>query len=348
MKTSIVDVAKAAGVSHSTVSRVINNRAGVSPSAEKRVREAMAAMGYVPPLRRPGRKPGGAPGLSTGNIGLVMIGQRATFADAPVAARVFHEAEALVTAIGCNLIVCQASKGKRLPPKIEAGEVDGLLLYGAAPERGMRALLSRHPSVWLMSQRAKRGYWGDRVGPDNDAVGRLAAEHLIGREGRHLAQLTFSGTHLGYAARSEAFVETAELMGASVVSIPLEGHVDDNDQIDPDYVDEVVDQLLALEPRPTGLFVPRDRITVVVSHALRARGCDLDDMMLISCDNDPVLGGLEAAPPTIDIRADLIALRAVEQLQWRMQHRNESSRVSVTVDPALIAGRRSRADRERG
>ena len=54
-----------------------------------------------------------------------MIGERATFANAPVAAAVFHAVEGSLTELGFNLIVCQAGKNRRLPPKIEAGGVDG-------------------------------------------------------------------------------------------------------------------------------------------------------------------------------------------------------------------------------
>lgn len=45
---NIYDVATRAGVSHQTVSRVINNHASVRPATRERVLEAMAALGYVP------------------------------------------------------------------------------------------------------------------------------------------------------------------------------------------------------------------------------------------------------------------------------------------------------------
>ena len=47
-KITITDVARAAGVSIATVSRVVNHANRVEPSAAKRVREAMYALGYVP------------------------------------------------------------------------------------------------------------------------------------------------------------------------------------------------------------------------------------------------------------------------------------------------------------
>ncbi len=47
-KITITDVAKAAGVSIATVSRVVNHANRVEPSAAKRVREAMHSLGYIP------------------------------------------------------------------------------------------------------------------------------------------------------------------------------------------------------------------------------------------------------------------------------------------------------------
>ena len=110
----------------------------------------------------------------------------------------------------------------------------------------------------MLTQRSKRGYWGDRVGPDNEAVGRLAAEYLTSNGHTSLAQLTLTGSHLGFCLRNEAFAETAEVAGASVESIALEGHTNEHDQVDEDYIDEVVERILSLRPRPTGVFVPRE------------------------------------------------------------------------------------------
>ena len=45
---SIVEVAKLAGVSHTTVSRVINNEGSVSSETAERIRAVMKEMGYVP------------------------------------------------------------------------------------------------------------------------------------------------------------------------------------------------------------------------------------------------------------------------------------------------------------
>ena len=53
---SMNDVAKLVGVSHVTVSRVVNGQPGVSEATARKVRRAMKSLGYVP--RPPNRRPG--------------------------------------------------------------------------------------------------------------------------------------------------------------------------------------------------------------------------------------------------------------------------------------------------
>ena len=57
MGVSIIEVAKAAGVSHMTVSRVLNHSRGVRPENVAAVMKAVEELGYVAPRRKPGPKP---------------------------------------------------------------------------------------------------------------------------------------------------------------------------------------------------------------------------------------------------------------------------------------------------
>lgn len=337
---SIVEVAKVAGLSHSTVSRVINNRPGVAPGTVEAVYRAMESVGYTPPARRRGRRPRDRRGVETGNIGLVMVSTDAMFARAPVTAAVFHAAERTLAEQGFNLIVGQLGDAGRLPPKVARGEVDGLLLHGYAPPADVRDRLAKHPSVWLLSQRSVQGYWGDRVTPDNELIGRLAAEHLVRQGHRRLAYLHVSGTHMGYRARAEAFLEAAGELGADV-ELVTKGSVHDRpgmrEEITDAGVDELVERYAALDPRPTGLFVPRDRLTVWAYRSLRARGLSPGrDLEVTSCDNEPIVEALDPRPTTIDVRPEVIGRRAVEQLLWRIGHADEPTRTTVTVQPKLI------------
>ena len=337
---SIVEVAKVAGLSHSTVSRVINKRPGVAPETVEAVHRAMRQLGYTPPAKRRGPKPRDRERAVTGTVGLLMVGTDAMFARAPVTAAVFHGAEKALTDRGYNLVVGQVGEDSRLPPTVSDGRIDGLLLHGYAPPAQLRERLRNFPSVWLLSQRSSRGYWGDRVSPDNEFIGRVAAERLVSQGHRRLAYMYFSPTHMGFRSRAESFVETAEELGATVElvgDLPGGRCAHWREELGEHETEQVIDQLLALRPRPTGVFVPRDRLTVKVYRALRQHGVEPGrDIELVSCDNEPILEALDPRPATIDVRAETIGAVAVEQLLHRAAEPTPLTRSLITVEPRLI------------
>ena len=71
---SISKVAKLAGVSSSTVSRVINNHPRVAPETAQSVREAMQTLGYTPSETRPGPKPQSRIRRGTQEIAFFVLG----------------------------------------------------------------------------------------------------------------------------------------------------------------------------------------------------------------------------------------------------------------------------------
>lgn len=335
---SIVEVAKLAGVSHATVSRVINNRPGVSPECVQLVRRAMQNIGYTPSGR--GRNMGVQ--SRVGNIALLMIGADLTLMLAPIAGAVLHAVEDALADMGFNLILGKLNDSGRLPPNVASGRVDGLLLYGFPPPRKHQALLSKFPCVWLLSPRTERGYWGDRIEPDNEAIGRMAAEYLASRGHKSIAVLNLCPDHLGYEARTRAFVETAAARSCAS-HVVIEGQADKSTPFVAEYDEQAVRGLvshyLAIDPRPTGLFVPRDPLTVMVYHELRAQGVEPGrDVDVISCNNEPVLSGLDPRPATIDLRPDVIGRQAVEQLAQRIRKPNDPVSVVSAVEPRLVPG----------
>lgn len=337
---SISQVAKLAGVSHATVSRVINDRPGVSQDLTRRVRDAMKRLNYTPPAKRRGPKPKSRTGVRTGNIALMFVGTDPTLVVAPVTALVLHAAEEALAERGFNMIVGQLSDNDRLPPTVANGQVDGLLMHGFPPSAKMAEALIRYPTVWMLSQRRQRGYWGDRVAPDNQAIGRFAAEYLVERSHKHLACLHCNTTHIGFEVRAQAFVDWARDAGvgtATVIRDPGSDQMSQQQQDSQEYIDTLIDQMLELSPRPTGLFVPRDPLAIKVYRSLRERGVEPGrDITIISCDNNVILAGLNPRPATIDVRPDVIGARAVDQLIWRMENPFTPVRSICLVEPRLI------------
>ena len=60
-------------------------------------------------------------------------------------------------------------------------------------------------------------------------------------------------------------------------------------------------------------------------------------MWLVSCNNElPYLDRLNPPPATLDIRAESIGRRSVEQLLWRLGHSTVPERIRKLVEPSLI------------
>ncbi len=340
---SMVEVAKLAGVSHATVSRVINGRSDVSPASVQRVREAMRELRYVPPAKRRGPKPK-ASGVRTGNIGVLFVSETPTLAASPIAARVLHAIEQEAAAHGFSVMFSQVTSAGSLPQSVVAGRVDGLLMYGPPPSPNVRQKLSRYPAcVWLLSQRRQRGYWGDRVSPDNHKIGEMACRYLIDRGHERIAAVDCDPGHFGFSARTEGFEEAAREAGVFFKTLSTGSNIEDRappSESGRTSFDELVDQLVATPgTMPTGLFVPRDLLTIQMYRALRRRGIQPGrDIEIVSCDNIPALDALDPRPTSIDVRPEEIGRRAVEQLVSRINDRNAPLNVTTMVEPRLVLG----------
>lgn len=338
---SIVEVAKLAGCSHTTVSRVINQKPGVSAEVASRVQAAMRKLSYIPPVKRRGPQPKSQRSVRTGNVAVLMIGTEATPLVAPVSAAAIHAVEDSLAGLGYSMTLSQIRDESRLPSVVTRGDVDGLILHGNPPTAELADRLKRFPAVWMMSPRGKSGYWGDRVAPDNAAIGQFAAEYLIDRGHQRIAFLYVDVTHLGFAGRAEAFSHVAQEAGVACDMIRDDGgktfYKPGDFRAQRELIDILIDRFVALPDRPTGLFIPRGRATLMVFEALRSRGIEPGKgVTVIACDNDPTLAGLSPQIATIDVRPDRVGKQAVDQLMSRIEKPEIYARATILIEPTLV------------
>ena len=337
---SIVEVAKLAGCSHTTVSRVINQKPGVSADAAARVQAAMRKLSYIPPVRRRGPQPKQAGAIRTGNVALLMIGTQATPLTAPVSAAATQAVEQALGEAGYSMTLSHLRDGGRLPSVVSRSDIDGLILHGNPPSQELADQLRRFPVVWIMSARSQTGYWGDRVAPDNDAIGRIAAQYLIDRGHRHIAFLYVDATHRGFPQRAEAYCRTAGEAGVGCEIVRLDeppAFAPEDFRAQREHINGLIDRFAAMLDRPTGLFVPRGQTTLMVFEALRSRGIEPGrGVTVIACDNDPILAGLTPQIATVDVRPDRIGRLAVQQLIDRINKPQIYARNHILVEPSLV------------
>ena len=338
---SITRVAKLAGVSSSTVSRVINNHPRVAPETAESVRKAMQKLNYTPSDRRPGPKPSLRTRTGAANIAFLVLGtarNRAT----PAFEGLVHGVSLATNQHDLNLIFSHSPDADQLPQRIMSDRIDGVLLHGALPGKEVRERLRKLPAVWLMGNR-RRPEWGDQVMPDGYEVGELAARHLLARGHERLAFLNLDAGHWALRLYGHAFCTTATDAGASAQCIEqarelVSGYWQDYSM---DATEALVKQYLALSPRPTGLFVADDMQVAMIQPALQRYGVEIGPgrCEVVACNNEkPYLVGLHPKPTEIDIRAESIGRRGVEQLIWRLEHPKVVERIVTTIEPFIVTG----------
>ncbi|MFJ8042576.1 LacI family DNA-binding transcriptional regulator [Kitasatospora sp. NPDC096147] len=188
---TLEDVARAAGVSRSTVSRVINNIRNVDPEIQQVVRDAVAATGYVPNAA--------ARALVTrraGSVALVVSGtpgQGGIFTD-PFFGRVVSGVIGALRPLGVHpvlMLADDAAAREEVLSYLRQGNADGAMLVstragdplpGRLVEAGLPVVLFGGPPEGL----ADRLSWVDLA---NVEGGRLAAGHLRGRGSRRVVSI---------------------------------------------------------------------------------------------------------------------------------------------------------------
>lgn len=211
----MVDVARHAGTSQKTVSRVVNVEGGVRPETVERVQRAIAELGFrrndgASHLRR---------GTSTASIGLVLEDLAGPFYAAVTAA-----VERAARERGHLLLTGSADgdpdRAGSLVQAFAARRVDGLLI---APNLVGDEVLTANlppdvPAVLLDRPSADRGT--DEVVSDNAGGVAQAVHHLAGRGHRRIAYLGDDERYWTARQRRDGFLAAGAELG-----LPTDGMV---------------------------------------------------------------------------------------------------------------------------
>jgi DNA-binding LacI/PurR family transcriptional regulator len=346
-KATITDVALEAGVATGTVSRVFNNHSDVNEEIRQRVRQAAEKLGYVRLRQRKRARP--SPANDVGNIGIVCFGMEDTLVQIPIVSRALQGIEIVLSGLGRNLLFANVPKGDRVPPFLSENRVDGLILKGPnqgelppVKENELLRQIYRVPHIWLMGR--LDGARGDHCNFDSELVAKLALDHL--REFGH-DRIVFMNPKPGqtqFERVKRAFLAYG-LVGGQKTTL-LQSELPDHPSwplpaiTEQNKVDELTQQWYETprSERATAIFVPSDRTAVQLYTALEKRGLRAGrDVSVVSCNNEASLvDTLHPGLTSIDVHAEAVGQRAVEQLMWRIRHKNEERDVQILLEPSLV------------
>jgi LacI family transcriptional regulator len=258
IRPTMNDVARAAGVSLKTVSRVVNGEKSVRGRTAERVRVAVDRLGYrrndiASSLRRNG---------TSASIGLI-IEDLAN----PFYSQVARAVEEVATERGCLLIVgsSEESAGRehQLISTMLGRRVDGLIVVPAAADHSflVQELKAGTPIVFL--DRPPTGIEADSVLLDNVGGARTAVFHLLAHDHRRIALVGDIETIWTASERLRGYHEALVQAGipADPALVRLNSH-------DISRAQAVTYDLLALPSPPTAIFAANNRNCVGVMRSL--------------------------------------------------------------------------------
>lgn len=327
---TIYDVAREAGVSMATVSRVVNNNPNVKPQTRKKVFEAIERLGY-----RPNAVARGLASKKTTTVGVVIP---------DISNSIFSEVargiEDIANMYHYNIILCNADKKKekeiRVINTLLEKQVDGLLFMGGTvTEEHMQAFKTASVPIVLCGTTEEHQQMPS-VDIDHEAAAFDAVQQLLKNGHRRIGMIsgTLQDPANGYA-RYQGYKKALEQAGIEV-----------NDELvrigNYRYESgvEVMRYFLGLADKPTAIFAATDEMAIGAIHAVQDQGLKVpDDMSVISVDNIRMASMVRpqlttVAQPMYDIGA--VSMRLLTKLMNK-----EAVEMSTVTLPHEIIQRQS-------
>ncbi len=322
---TIADVAREAGVSTQTVSRVINNKGEISAETRRLVVDVIQRMGY-----RPSSVARSLVTRRTLSLGLIVPD-----ITNPFFPEIARGAEDVALAAGYSLFLCntteQADREVAVLRLLEEKRVDGVVVCSARlPDDQLVPMLRRQRTVVLVNRIVPDGVVSGVVRVDDASGTRQAVRHLLGGGRVRLAMLAGPPTSWGGQERVRGFLEELQRGG-----VPLDPELIISC---PPYLDggyQATKQVLALCGSIEGLVCYNDLVAIGALQACHDLGVRVpEDVAIVGCD-DILLAGL-VTPPLTTIRVSKyeIGASAVRMLLSRIAGTQTAE--EVILRPELV------------
>lgn len=322
---NIREVAKRAGVSTATVSRVVNGTVPVGVSTERRVRNAIRALGYYPNTH--------ARTLGSGKshmYGLIISDISNPFF--PDIAKYF---ERIAVEHGQELLIANTDyQPKRMQicvRRMLERKVDGVAIMTSEMDSKLVQLLNKRgiPIVFLDTGRVGRSVSNIFI----DYVGGIehAIEHLVSLGHERIAFVSGPPTLASAKKRSEAFLRSLKKHN---LKFRIDYMKKGNHHIDGGQ--SAMAQMLKLRQPPTAVLASNDLTAIGVMGTIHAAGLRVpEDISVIGFDDIEISGFLHPPLSTIRVPRAEIAVRAFTAL-YAASHKGADYGIEYQISTELV------------
>ena len=279
------DVADRAGVTVTTVSRMLNGRVNVSVKTRSKIEQAMRELGYHPNemARSLAKK-------SSNIIGLMVPSAKQYFF-----AELIQEVENAVAANNCQLLLCvsdqETEKEKAYVRMLLGDRVRGIIV--ASYSQGFDRIAHTGAPVVYIERKSSDGTPSAMM--DHLEGGRLAGAHLVAKGCRNLVYLSGNASRNSVSGlRYAGFCAAAEQAG---IPRPLLVEAQWEEFVSLDY-SETCRKLLAEHPEMDGVLTSNDLMAATVVRFCLREGIRIPEKLKVIGYDDTSFAALCPVPLT--------------------------------------------------
>ena len=332
---TLEDVARVAGVSRATVSRVVNRTRNVDPAIQETVRQAVAAVGYVPN--------GAARSLITrrsGSVALVASGAgegqeeefRTRFFTDPFFSRVVSGVMGFLRPRGMHpvLMLAESEEARaEVVAYLRQRSADGALVVSTHADDPLPELLVAAGLPAVLFARPARPVPIGFVDLAHQKGARLAADRLVGQGCRRVAVISGPLDIRAARERQDGFLEAMARHGEPLVPT-AEGNFTQASG------EAAMQRLLLERPDLDGVFAANDLMAQGALHILREHGRRVpEDVRVVGFDDSSAAVASRPALTTVRQPVEEMAAEMARLLLDRIEGRTDGPR-SAVFDPVLV------------
>ncbi|MFN2926363.1 LacI family DNA-binding transcriptional regulator [Lachnospiraceae bacterium YH-ros2228] len=328
MGATIKDVAKLAGVSPSTVSRVLNNKRVISPETSERIHQAMKELNYVPnDLARSFAK------ASSHVIGLAVDTTKPEAYSNRFFNKTVFALETVAQQKDFSLMIVSATKPKKKSESIlrliNGKKLDGIVLPADLASKPLLADLEKLEFPVVIVGKNDEMDTSSWVDINNIQAGRIAAEHLLSKEYENFLFLMRSIDPLFEKERVKGFVQTLEEQAVSEDRYQVVQNIVDQQSVEKAILDHFNEGNGSLS-----VLCSNDRIAVSAIETARKHGIKIPEQLGILCfDNTDVTELMNPSISCINVDTYAQGLQAAEILIQQINQKDHNSRqVLISTD----------------
>jgi LacI family transcriptional regulator len=328
-RITIADIARAAGVSRMTVSRVINKQKGVGDETRRQIEELIEKLGYRPS--------GIARSLATQRthtIGLVVQD-----ISNPFFSGIARGVERVARTEGYSVLLCSVEEDPDYELEVlqvlEEKRVDGVIACSSRlAVNELQQALARHPAAVLVNRLLNDQDDTailDSVVIDEETGGQMATRHLISLGHRAIGFLSGPPISFGAQGRSRGYG-----MALSVSGLPIRQDFILVCQPTVEGGQEGARALLAAQPEITALFCYNDLVAVGVLQTCAQLGRQVpDDLAVVGYDDIRLAALVTPSLTTCRVPREQVGQLAIRLLLDRINS-PEEDRQKIMVQPELV------------